>query len=65
VTDLVEFTVLDIEPDYSKSRERFVMADAQVALAGAFRSAGTIIKDDAMYFDALVKLQLSFILVHT
>ncbi|KAI6040847.1 NMD3 family-domain-containing protein [Pisolithus marmoratus] len=37
VTDLVEFTVLDIEP-VGTSRGRWVLADAQVALAGAFRS---------------------------
>lgn len=55
VTDLVEFTILDIEPDYSKSRGKFVMADAQVALAGAFRSSagGTgIPEDDVMDFEA-------------
>jgi nonsense-mediated mRNA decay protein 3 len=51
VTDLVEFTVLDVELDYSKSRGKFVMADAQVALAGAFRSAGKIDEDDVMDFD--------------
>ncbi|KAJ3742568.1 NMD3 family-domain-containing protein [Lentinula detonsa] len=37
VTDLVEFTVLDVEAD-GRSRGKFVLADAQVALAGAFRS---------------------------
>ncbi|KAI6006137.1 NMD3 family-domain-containing protein [Pisolithus albus] len=37
VTDLVEFTVLDVEP-VGTSRGRWVLADAQVALAGAFRS---------------------------
>ncbi|KAF8069178.1 NMD3 family-domain-containing protein [Lyophyllum atratum] len=42
VTDLVEFTVLDIEPDTRRTKGKFVVADAQVALAGAFRSsAGT------------------------
>ncbi|KAJ3726635.1 NMD3 family-domain-containing protein [Lentinula raphanica] len=39
VTDLVEFTVLDVEVD-GRSRGKFVLADAQVALAGAFRSGG-------------------------
>lgn len=37
VGDLVEFTVLDIEP-VGTTRGRLVLADAQVALAGAFRS---------------------------
>lgn len=39
VTDLVEFTVLDVEP-VGTHRGRWVLADAQVALAGAFRSSG-------------------------
>ncbi|KAJ3555348.1 hypothetical protein NP233_g12232 [Leucocoprinus birnbaumii] len=60
VTDLVEFTVLDIEPDYSKSRGKFVMADAQVALAGAFRSSGKIDEDDAMDYDATGKATTIF-----
>ncbi|RDB27082.1 60S ribosomal export protein NMD3 [Hypsizygus marmoreus] len=47
VTDLVEFTVLDIEPD-GRSKGRFVMADAQVALAGAFRSSAAQGDDDDM-----------------
>ncbi|KAH0826727.1 NMD3 family-domain-containing protein [Lanmaoa asiatica] len=38
VTDLVEFTVLDVEP-VGMHRGRWVLADAQVALAGAFRSS--------------------------
>ena len=37
VTDLVEFTVLDVEPS-GPTRGKFVLADAQVARAGAFRS---------------------------
>lgn len=37
VTDLVEFTVLDIEPS-GPTRGKWVLADAQVARAGAFRS---------------------------
>jgi nonsense-mediated mRNA decay protein 3 len=45
VTDLMEFTVLDIEPD-GRSRGKFVLADAQVAMSGAFRSSSTQ-KDDA------------------
>ncbi|KAF8211804.1 NMD3-domain-containing protein [Mycena galopus ATCC 62051] len=37
VSDLVEFTVLDVEPT-GKTRGKWVLADAQVALAGAFRA---------------------------
>ena len=37
VTDLVEFTVLDVEPS-GQTRGKWVLADAQVALSGAFRS---------------------------
>ncbi|KAH9923456.1 NMD3-domain-containing protein [Epithele typhae] len=36
-TDLVEFTVLDVEPAAPR-RGKWVQADAQVALSGAFRS---------------------------
>ncbi|KAF9027017.1 NMD3-domain-containing protein [Hymenopellis radicata] len=46
VSDLVEFTVLDLEPD-GRSRGKYVLADAQVALAGAFRS-GKHEEDDGM-----------------
>jgi nonsense-mediated mRNA decay protein 3 len=38
VADLVEFTVLDIDPDYSRRKGKLVPADAQVALSGAFLS---------------------------
>ena len=38
VTDLVEFTVLDVDPDYSRKKGKFVPADTQVALSGAFVS---------------------------
>jgi len=38
VTDLVEFTVLDIEPS-GPVKGKWVLADAQVALSGAFRSS--------------------------
>ncbi|KAG6848663.1 hypothetical protein H0H93_015061 [Arthromyces matolae] len=48
VTDLVEFTVLDIEPDHRRSKGKIVMADAQVALSGAFRSSGGAHDDDDM-----------------
>ncbi|VDC05606.1 unnamed protein product [Peniophora sp. CBMAI 1063] len=44
--DLVEFTVLDVEPS-GGARGRFVEADAQVALSGAFRSgAGDAMDED-------------------
>ena len=47
VTDLVEFTVLDIEPDHTKkTRGKHIMADVQVALAGAFRSSGAKVGED-------------------
>lgn len=39
--DLMEFTVLDIEP-VGTTRGRLVLADAQVALAGAFRSQASL-----------------------
>ena len=39
VTDLVGFTVLDIEPS-GRTKGKWVLADAQVALSGAFRSTG-------------------------
>lgn len=45
VTDLVEFTVLDVEPD-GRSKGKYVLADAQVALAGAFRSGAGAGQDD-------------------
>ncbi|KAI9569852.1 NMD3 family-domain-containing protein [Boletus coccyginus] len=49
VTDLVEFTVLDVEPVGTR-RGRWVLADAQVALAGAFRSSGGQVGED-MFMD--------------
>ncbi|KAH7907543.1 NMD3 family-domain-containing protein [Hygrophoropsis aurantiaca] len=48
VTDLVEFTVLDIEPS-GPVRGKWVLADAQVAMSGAFRSGGT--HDDSAMMD--------------
>ncbi|OBZ65533.1 60S ribosomal export protein NMD3 [Grifola frondosa] len=50
VPDLVEFTVLDVEPS-GVTRGKWVLADAQVALAGAFRAhnAGD---DDAMDYES-------------
>ncbi|KAJ3908846.1 NMD3 family-domain-containing protein [Lentinula edodes] len=50
VTDLVEFTVLDVEAD-GRSRGKFVLADAQVALAGAFRS-GAGQDEDSMDYES-------------
>jgi len=52
VTDLVEFTVLDVEPDSGRSRGKYVLADAQVALAGAFRSGAAQDDDDAMDYES-------------
>ncbi|KAI0298728.1 NMD3-domain-containing protein [Multifurca ochricompacta] len=46
ISDLVEFIVLDIEPS-GRTHGKWVMADAQVALSGAFRSTGTY-EDDRM-----------------
>ncbi|KAI0779087.1 NMD3 family-domain-containing protein [Irpex lacteus] len=46
-TDLVEFTVLDVEPS-GATRGKWVSADAQVALSGAFRSSGSKGDDDVM-----------------
>ncbi|KAJ7165820.1 NMD3 family-domain-containing protein [Mycena filopes] len=48
VSDLVEFTVLDVEPD-GRARGKYVLADVQVALAGAFRAHNP--DDDAMDFE--------------
>ncbi|KAI0746399.1 NMD3-domain-containing protein [Daedaleopsis nitida] len=50
ITDLVEFTVLDVEPS-GATRGKWVLADAQVALSGAFRSHGKGGDEDAMDFD--------------
>jgi nonsense-mediated mRNA decay protein 3 len=49
VSDLVEFTVLDVEPD-GRARGKYVLADAQVALAGAFRAHNPD-DDDSMDYD--------------
>ncbi|KAF8474456.1 NMD3-domain-containing protein [Russula ochroleuca] len=46
VSDLMVFIVLDIEPS-SRTHGKWVMADAQVALSGAFRSTGAY-EDDRM-----------------
>jgi nonsense-mediated mRNA decay protein 3 len=44
VSDLVEFTVLDVEVDrkqlHRSGKTKYLMADAHVALGGAFRSSG-------------------------
>ncbi|KAJ7077915.1 NMD3 family-domain-containing protein [Mycena belliarum] len=50
VSDLVEFTVLDVEPD-GRTRGKFVLADAQVALAGAFRAHNLADGDGGMDYD--------------
>ncbi|TFY58976.1 hypothetical protein EVG20_g7957 [Dentipellis fragilis] len=50
VSDMVEFTVLDIEPS-GTTRGKWVLADAQVALSGAFRSTGTHEDADVMDYD--------------
>ncbi|KAF5311087.1 hypothetical protein D9619_007790 [Psilocybe cf. subviscida] len=53
VTDLKEFTILDIDPDFTRQRGKFVMADAQVALAGAFTSsAGVSMDEDTMDYES-------------
>ncbi|KAH9478257.1 60S ribosomal export protein NMD3 [Psilocybe cubensis] len=53
VTDLKEFTILDIDPDHSRQKGKFLMADAQVALAGAFHSSGKQADDeDSMDFES-------------
>ena len=39
VTDLIEFTILDIEPS-GPTKGKWILADAHVALSGAFRSSG-------------------------
>ena len=46
VTDLIEFTVLDVEPSGS-TKGKWVAADAQVALSGAFKSSA-LGEDDGM-----------------
>lgn len=46
VSGLMEFVVLDVEPS-GKTRGKWVLADAQIALSGAFRSTGTY-EDDRM-----------------
>lgn len=51
VTDLVEFTVLDIEPD-GRTKGKYVLADAQVAMSGAFRSSGTHEDDGMMDYES-------------
>ena len=48
VGDLVEFTVLDIEVDRTKQRGKWLMADAQVAVSGAFKSSASKDEDDGM-----------------
>jgi len=52
VSELIEFTVLDIDPDNTRTKGKFLMADAQVALAGAFHSTGGADDDDSMDFES-------------
>lgn len=49
VSELREFTVLDVEPMHGKDavKGKWVLADAQVALSGAFKSSGGY-EDDGM-----------------
>lgn len=49
VGELKEFTILDIEPS-GKTKGKWVIADAQVALSGAFTSSG--LKQDDMMDDS-------------
>jgi nonsense-mediated mRNA decay protein 3 len=51
VSELVEFTVLDIDPDSTRTKGKFLMADAQVALAGAFHSRGGANTEDDNMMD--------------
>ncbi|TFY82546.1 hypothetical protein EWM64_g1468 [Hericium alpestre] len=51
VGDMVEFTVLDVEPT-GATRGKWVLADAQVALSGAFRSTGLHEDDGMMDFES-------------
>ncbi|KIM86812.1 hypothetical protein PILCRDRAFT_816071 [Piloderma croceum F 1598] len=53
VTDLVEFMVLDIEPS-GPTRGKLVLADAQVALSGAFHSSGMHEDDGMMDYESSV-----------
>ncbi|EIW54635.1 NMD3-domain-containing protein [Trametes versicolor FP-101664 SS1] len=55
VTDLVEFTVLDVEPS-GQTRGKWVLADAQVALSGAFRSHAA--GEDGMDFESAMAEQI-------
>jgi nonsense-mediated mRNA decay protein 3 len=57
VTDLVEFTVLDIEPS-GPVRGKWVLADAQVALSGAFRATTGENEDDMDFELASSKNQI-------
>jgi nonsense-mediated mRNA decay protein 3 len=52
VQDLVEFTILDIEPQYNTRKGKFLLADAQVAISSAFRSqSGKADEDISMDYD--------------
>jgi nonsense-mediated mRNA decay protein 3 len=61
VTDLVEFTILDIEPDFSRQKGKWVMADAQVAVSGAFKSnRKDSNNDDVMDYDGVGSASMIF-----
>lgn len=51
VGDLVEFTVLDIEPQHNVRKGKFILAEAQVAISSAFRSHAGKGEEDMMDFD--------------
>ncbi|KAF8699470.1 hypothetical protein AX14_000922 [Amanita brunnescens Koide BX004] len=64
VSDLVEFTVLDVEIDrkqphrggsHAHGKTKYLMADAHVALAGAFRSSGN--KGSAYDHDSIMDFE--------
>ncbi|TFK83515.1 NMD3-domain-containing protein [Polyporus arcularius HHB13444] len=57
ITDLREFTVLDVEPS-GQTRGKWVLADAQVALSGAFRSHGAGGGEDEMDFESMGGAQI-------
>jgi nonsense-mediated mRNA decay protein 3 len=57
VGELKEFIVLDVEPD-GRNQGKFVLADAQVALLGAFRSQLNKDNGDRMDFDSGISNQI-------
>jgi len=66
VTDLVEFTVLDIDADYTRQKgKKFILADAQVALSGAFHSRGENTDSDMVPTDYYETSGLTNQIFHT